>query len=695
MKAVKKIFVCLVIFFVVLTLSEINGNAQIKTRRFAMIVGANNGGSGRVVLKYAVSDALSMKKVLNKLGGISRRDTVMLLNPNRMNLISGLNKFHRLIRDAKKKYQRVEAIFYYSGHADETSILLYNQKVHYSELRGAIKKLKADVKIAILDSCSSGAFVRSKGGKFKAPFLIDGANNMKGYAFMSSSSANEVSQESDRIRGSFFTYYLVSGLRGAADVTQDGRITLNEAYQYAYNHTLTRTARTLSGPQHANYNIQMSGTGDVILTDVKKSSAGLVLGKTLQGKIYVINSKGIPVAELKKPYGQKIYLGLATGAYVVINDRNGVMYETKVTLYRRRRVTIIPEYFRLSKREITTVRKGGKKKPYIKKEFYFQLYPGDTNEKIETDFHLHLFSGYVHKVTGISLGPIVSIISDEFVGAQLSGIGNISGRMNMGFQGAGIFNITKFDGKGGQGAGIFNISGGNFKGIQWAGIFNISELNMKGFQSAGVFNITKKNIDGVQLSGIFNSAQNVNGFQGSLINVAGNVKGMQLGLINVSNKIDGLALGLINIVKNGRTVFSITYEDLDSYRLSLKNGGKYFYNIYTIAGSRKFERISAGLGYGFRIPLGPVYFEIDAIAHIMNETTQFFQQVPVLHAQSRLIFGWQIFKRFAAFAGVSYNYAHNFSGNDSVMPQPFMNKSLSYSSLNNIHWIGFFFGVQI
>jgi hypothetical protein len=49
---------------------------------------------------------------------------------------------------------------------------------------------------------------------------------MRGHAFLTSSAASEVAQESDRIRASYFTYYLVSGLRGAADVTGEGKVTL-------------------------------------------------------------------------------------------------------------------------------------------------------------------------------------------------------------------------------------------------------------------------------------------------------------------------------------------------------------------------------------------------------------------------------------------------------------------------------------
>ena len=83
------------------------------------------------------------------------------------------------------------------------------------------------MRLAVLDSCASGALTRVKGGSFQAPFLVDDANKVKGYAILTSSSADEAAQESDRLQASFFTHSLVSGLRGAADTTGDSRVTLN------------------------------------------------------------------------------------------------------------------------------------------------------------------------------------------------------------------------------------------------------------------------------------------------------------------------------------------------------------------------------------------------------------------------------------------------------------------------------------
>ena len=61
---------------------------------------------------------------------------------------------------------------------------------------------------------------------------------------LAATAASEDAQESDELRGSFFTHYLVSGLLGAADEDGDGAVTLAEAYDHAYAATLRATSRT-------------------------------------------------------------------------------------------------------------------------------------------------------------------------------------------------------------------------------------------------------------------------------------------------------------------------------------------------------------------------------------------------------------------------------------------------------------------
>jgi hypothetical protein len=155
---------------------------------------------------------------------------------------------------------------------------------------------------------------------------------MKGFAVMTSSSADEASQESARIRGSFFTRALITGLRGAADATHDGRVTLSEAYQYAFSETLRQTEKTSGGPQHPSYAIQMSGSGDVILTDVRKGEALLRLGREVAGRVFIHDPSGALVMEFQKPAGSGMELGLDPGRYRLIMVTESEIREAEIDL---------------------------------------------------------------------------------------------------------------------------------------------------------------------------------------------------------------------------------------------------------------------------------------------------------------------------------------------------------------------------
>ena len=224
-------------------------------------------------------------------------------------------------------------MFYYSGHSDETGLLLGGVSVDYKRLRGLIDKVPADVRIGILDSCSSGAFTRSKGGKKREPFLAGAAAEVEGHAFLTSSSADEAAQESDRIGGSFFTHFLVTGLRGAADTDGDRRVTLGEAYRFAFDETLERTETSSGGPQHAAYDISLAGTGDLVMTDLRKTSAKLEIAADVHGRIYVRDRRGDLAAELHKPKNSGVVtLALEPGDYAVTIDDGHNLHRADVAV---------------------------------------------------------------------------------------------------------------------------------------------------------------------------------------------------------------------------------------------------------------------------------------------------------------------------------------------------------------------------
>ncbi len=302
-------------------------------RRFALIAGANDGGRARVTLRYAGTDARSLAAVIGQIGGVAGNDLVLLEEPTPASLGRALDELGRLLTLARESSGRLEVIFYFSGHSDENALLLGEERFPYDELRRRLEALPAEVRIAIVDACASGALTRGKGGVARAPFLVDASSQLKGHAFLTSASIDEAAQESERLKASVFTHALVSGLRGGADSSRDGRVTQAEAYQFAFNETLARTASTRSGPQRPAFDIQLVGTGEMVLTDVRVASAQLELSQALSGRVFVLNASGGLVVEVAKASGSALKLGVEPGSYrVLVDEGKPTMGEVMVSI---------------------------------------------------------------------------------------------------------------------------------------------------------------------------------------------------------------------------------------------------------------------------------------------------------------------------------------------------------------------------
>jgi len=300
-----------------------------EVRRFVLSAGANRGGEEREELRYAVGDAENFVRVLEEMGGLDADDCILLREPDLAEFNRALRELGARVTEVSRSQGRTEVLLFYSGHADGEGLLLRDERLSYRNLRQALDLIPADVRIAVLDACASGAITRFKGGSRRPAFLMDDASDMRGYAFLTSSSEDETAQESDRIGASFFTHYLVSGLRGAADVSGDGKVTLGEAYQFAFHETLVRTTRTRGGVQHPRRDINMTGTGDVVITDLRQTSAGLLLAEELEGRFFIHGADQQLVAELYKPAGRSVELGLAPGVYEIqLEQKQELLFAT-------------------------------------------------------------------------------------------------------------------------------------------------------------------------------------------------------------------------------------------------------------------------------------------------------------------------------------------------------------------------------
>jgi len=353
-------------------------------RRFALVAGANRGSADRPPLRYAVRDAERFSRLIAAMGSVAPGDATLLREPTQQAFREALSALGTRAAEARPGSARVEVLVYFSGHADEQGLMFGRERLSYRDLRAAIRALDADVGIAVLDACASGAITRLKGGSAHPSFLSDVSMDVQGYAFLASSSENEAAQESDRLGGAYFTQALLTGLRGAADVSGDGRVTLGEAYQFAFNETLSQTTTSQAGAQHPSYDIKMAGTGDVVMTDVRKLSASLLLASDYDGRFYVLDASGQLVAELGKPEGRAMELGLEPGEYRIYYEQGDALLSASLKLGEGQRQELVRGGLKPAKRLPTLVRGGAGSLDALYRRTRVELVGSFWGDEVET-----------------------------------------------------------------------------------------------------------------------------------------------------------------------------------------------------------------------------------------------------------------------------------------------------------------------
>lgn len=685
--------------------------ATMTVRRYAVILGSNDGGKSRVRLRYAGSDAKAFAKVLTSLGGLSSADTFLLADADVTQIRSAFIALAAKIRTAPHKAGRTEVVIYYSGHSDETGLLPGGQLLKYRELRKMVKELPADVRIVVLDSCASGALIRTKGGKRRPGFMVDASSKVKGSAIITSSSAHEQAQESDRIGASFFTHHLVSGLRGVADVNSDGKVTLSEAYQHAFHETLRRTQGTASGPQHPNYDINLAGTGDVVITSLTSHRSKVVLSRGLRGRLFIRNADKRLVVELDKAAGRKVELGLAPGKYKLTLRRKKGVQSASIVLPQGGKKVVSSQDFADMIAAVHRTR-GGQAHPghgdpdgvamrpivpvvvLVDDDSHpntpevaasVQFVPGlgtsgfATNRRVR-HFSWNILAGRNASVRGVELG-MVNLVSYDSRAGQF-GLWNHVDRHVDGAQFSGIGSFAGGDVSGGQFSGLLNIGLGELEGVQFAGLGNIVGDSAAGLQMSGLFNHAGAAFEGVQLSGLWNSARAMSGLQMSAgVNVATKLKGVQIGLVNIGKNVDGFMLGLVNVatrldggeaiglisvVDDGYRHFEAWASDTAALSLGYKLGGRAFYTVFMLGADPYHDeevRLRLGVGLGGHVGLGGrLGLDIDLTGSVSfdADAVDIEGLEPVALMKLRLALGYMFTRHFGIFAGITLNTAITF-----------------------------------
>ncbi|HKP94146.1 MAG TPA: caspase family protein [Fibrobacteria bacterium] len=725
------------------------GAEQASVRRFSLAIGSSFGGPLRDTLLYTASDARAFGKVLGEMGGVADGDTKVIANPTPAQLDQALEELRRKVIAAQSHPGRTEVIVYYSGHADDKGLLLGDKGFEYDRFRREIDSIPAHVRIAVLDACASGAITRLKGGRRRPAFTVDASSDMRGYAFITSSSPEEASQESDQIGSSFFTHYLVSGLRGAADVSGDGKVTLGEAYQFAFHETLERTERTKGGPQHPAYDMKLSGTGDVVMTDMRETTAGLVLDKQLEGRFFVRTPSGQLIAELYKPQGRLVELGLPPGTYSIRIEQAKALASASIALSEGKRTLAAADFQPFSKDLAWQRGKGGIGVPRGADTDSGRGFGMEINDHVDLGFRggmdrrytlslgfllnrqpqpfhglqLALFFTHAATLWGGQISVFGNSVGGPMEGFQISAIGNVATDSTHGLQLAPITNIAKGSVTGGQGAAVLNVAGA-LRGGQGAGVGNVAWGFVNGGQAAAVFNAAKGvqggqvaavanvslgNVKGGQVSAVLNAARDVKGGQvtavanaardvegaqvAAVLNAARDVNGSQVGLVNISHDIrNGIPFGLINYSHTGLHSANLWADELGFQHVELLSGSRTFYT-YLSAGDRVVasgKALALGAGLGVQVPRGRWFGAADLGVTDFHFNYDFDGNGPALY-RLRLRAGRELIPFVSVFGGLSGNVFWD-RGDGTAFPAGEYQAKLA----SDVYaWPGFYLGLRL
>jgi hypothetical protein len=298
--------------------------------RHAVVVGANLGGGGLDPLRYAERDAEAFAQVLTELGGFREDRVSVLYQPSVASLREALALHAALAEQAPDDL----FVFYYSGHADGHGLRLDTEVYWFDALKHDIRLVDSTARVGVLDACRSGAITRMKGAKV-APSLFGGVEQLasRGEVWMTAASADELAQESEALRGGFFTHYLLSGMRGAA-AGRDGLVEVHGLYAYTRDKVVERSMQA-GGVQRPHFDFNLVGERDLMLTDVRRADAALVLAPDRPGHVWIARmADRVQVAELDVPADRAMTVALPPGRYLVrLRDADG-LHEANVGLNR-------------------------------------------------------------------------------------------------------------------------------------------------------------------------------------------------------------------------------------------------------------------------------------------------------------------------------------------------------------------------
>ncbi len=227
-------------------------------------------------LNYAENDAKRFKEALIFLDLVPEENIKFLENPTLAEMRVAIREFFSEAKSGDVLY------FFYSGHGyyDEKSSRTYliPWDVDPAYLRETAYPVEDSLKDLLLrsgikvfmfiDACYSGSIGKDKPLRFRhfSEESLKEIVSRSNVGLLLSSDEDEVSKEDEELEGGVFTYYLVRGMKGEANLDGDERITLEELARYVRDKVSERT----HGAQHPQVIASAGIEGEVVAEDYTK-----------------------------------------------------------------------------------------------------------------------------------------------------------------------------------------------------------------------------------------------------------------------------------------------------------------------------------------------------------------------------------------------------------------------------------------
>lgn len=251
---------------------------------YAIVIGIEQYREALPKAEFADRDAVLMGEYLTKMLGYPEENVVVRTNEKAAK--TDLEKYFEAW--LPNNVEKDASIFiYYSGHgtpnikSGEAYLVPYDgdptfiEKTGYplKRLYAALDKLPAKDITVVLDSCFSGAGGRSVLAQGAKPMVLSVENAIvagRKTVVLSASAGDQISSAYMEKGHGLLTYFFLKGLRGEGDLNKDGRVELDELFEYVkpnvqkvarkqFNNE--QTPQLLGSPELLKQGIVLTGVG--------------------------------------------------------------------------------------------------------------------------------------------------------------------------------------------------------------------------------------------------------------------------------------------------------------------------------------------------------------------------------------------------------------------------------------------------